>query len=147
MNLILSESGTEYENSELSQARTLVLDVGGGTCSMIAAEPGGWVDQSFRPDTIQISIGNALYDFENALRERYADELQSTTTIPSDRLREPLTTGVLRGGGEEFPCDEEARHAKSTLINQIDQRYQNRAGVPKNWDAIVLTCGRAGLIH
>lgn len=146
-NVMLTDDGTEYQNTDISGARTLVLDIGGGTCGMIAANPGGWIDYSFRPDTLQLGIMDVLRDFETALREDFAAEFQDATVIRPERLREALANGVFVGGGEEIPCHRQAAVAKSRLLNQISQRYQQRAGGPRNWDAIVTTGGGIGMLY
>lgn len=147
MNNILSDDGTQYQNVKIAEGRTLILDVGGGTVSMLGAAPGGWVDQGFRPDTIQMGIMNVIQTFETSLRENYPDKFQDAPTIDPRRLRDALATGSFRGGGEELPCDREVRAAKNILLNQIAQRYQQRAGGSQNWDAVLLTGGGTALLY
>jgi hypothetical protein len=144
---ILTDDGLQYQNVEVAEGKTLVFDCGGGTCSMIAADPGGWVNPAFRPDTIQLGIMNVLQDFETAIKDEFADEFQDVTTIDPERLRNALSTGIFTGGGEEIPCHRQAQAAKNRLLSQIQQRYQQRAGGPKNWDAILLTGGGTGMLY
>ncbi len=147
MNNILTEDGTEYQNLDIAAGKTLIFDTGGGTCGMIAANPGGWVNPAFKPDTIQMGIMNVLQDFETSLRDTYPDEFQDATVIDPERLRGALATGVFVGGGEDLPCHAQATAAKNRLLGQIQQRYQQRAGGPRNWDAILLTGGGTALLY
>lgn len=146
-NVMLTEDGKAYQSTDITDARTLVLDCGGGTVGMIAANPGGWIDYGFRPDTLQLGIADVLRDFETALRDDFATEFIDATVLRPERMREALATGVYKGGGEELPVHRQASAAKNRLLNQISQQYQRRAGGPRNWDAIVLTGGGTAMLY
>jgi hypothetical protein len=73
--------------------------------------------------------------------------VKSASTLLPARVREAIASGVYRGGGREFPCQEEAEEATHLLLNQIKDTYQRIAGEALNWDSIILTGGGSALLY
>jgi hypothetical protein len=146
MNVMLSEDGRSYAHSEINSGRTLVIDIGGHTTDWLAVNPGGEVDYSLAQST-PIGIQQAIKEFERSFRANYRDVTKEITTLPPDRVREAIQKGKFSGGGKQYPCEEEAREATSTLLNRIADTYQNVAGGPLPWDSIILTGGGSAMLY
>ncbi len=145
MNLLLADDGKHYQRTDLN-GRTLVIDVGGHTTDWLAVNPGGEVDYSLSEST-PIGILEVVRDFERSFRSKNREATRGLATLPPDRVRKAISSGVFHGGGRDYPCEDEVREATSALLNRIADTYQNVAGGPLPWDSIVLTGGGSAMLY
>jgi hypothetical protein len=61
MNVLLTEDGQHYQHSDLSEGRSLVIDIGGFTTDWIAVNPGGEVDYSLARS--RKVLGGIIHDY------------------------------------------------------------------------------------
>lgn len=146
MNLVLAADGEHYDNVEINNGRTLVVDIGGGTCDFFAVNPNGEPDYTVNWSELT-GINQVIDDFTKAFRANNAKVLRTLQAIPPEQIREAIRTRVFKGGGRDIPCTEEVDSSVNLLINRIDTAYQRRAGGPIPWSNIVLTGGGVGLIE
>lgn len=145
MNILLTEDGQHYQRSDIKEGRTLVIDIGGHTTDWLAANPGGEVDPSLNEST-SIGILEVIRDFERSFRANNKEIAKLTGTLPPDRVRDAIRTGVFQGGGRDIPCHKEVQEATSALINRIANTYQSVAGGALPYDNIVLTGGGSAML-
>jgi hypothetical protein len=146
MNVILKPNGREYARTDINGGTSLVLDIGGHTTDMLSVAPGGKVDYAVNHSEL-VGFQQVERAFEEALRVRYSKAFKTTNELPAGRVREAITTGVYRGGGREYECQEEAQQAADILLSRIANAYQDQAGGPARWDNIILTGGGSAALH
>lgn len=146
MNVLLTEDGQHYQRSEIKDGRALVIDVGGFTTDWVAVNPGGEIDYSL-VRSVSLGIQNVISDFEESFRAHNLQAVKNTPTLPPERVRKAILTGIFEGGGQKYPCEQEAKEAMNLLLNRIGDTYQRLAGGALNWDFIILTGGGCGLLH
>jgi hypothetical protein len=146
MNVILAEDGQHYKRMDINGGRSLVIDCGGHTTDWLAVNPGGAVDYSLAQST-PIGIQEVVENFERSFRANNLDAVRDTPTLPPDRVRYAIASGVFVGGGREFDCENEAREATNVLLNRIAETYQHVAGGALPWDSIILTGGGSAMLY
>jgi hypothetical protein len=146
MNVLLTEDGQHYQRSEIKDGRALVIDVGGFTTDWVAVNPGGEIDYSL-VRSVSLGIQNVVSDFEESFRAHNLQAVKNTPSLPPERVRKAIMTGIFEGGGQKYPCEQEAKEAMNLLLNRIGDTYQRLAGGALNWDFIILTGGGCGLLH
>jgi hypothetical protein len=146
MNVILADDGQHYRRTDINGGRSLVIDIGGFTTDWLAVNPGGAVDYSLAVST-PIGIQEVLSDFTRSFRANHREAVRDTPTLPPDRVRHAVASGVFVGGGRTYDCENEAREATSVLLNRIADTYQNVAGGALPWDTIILTGGGSAMLY
>ncbi len=146
MNVILAEDGQHYKRTDLGGGRALVIDIGGRTTDWLAVKPGGEVDYSLAEST-PIGIQEVVTSFERSFRANHRDAVRDTPTLPPDRVRHAISSGVFAGGGRTYDCENEAAEATSVLLNRIADTYQHVAGGALPWDSIILTGGGSAMLY
>jgi hypothetical protein len=146
MNVILAEDGQHYQRTDVNGGRSLVADIGGRTTDWLAVNPGGAVDYSLAEST-PIGIQEVVQNFERSFRATHRDAVRDTPSLPPDRVRQAIATGVFVGGGRKYDCENEAREATSVLLNRIAETYQHIAGGALPWDTIILTGGGSAMLY
>jgi hypothetical protein len=146
MNVILADDGRHYRRTDINGGRSLVIDIGGHTTDWLAVNPGGAVDYSLAEST-PIGIQEVVQNFERSFRANNRDIVRDTPTLPPDRVRDAIASGVFVGGGREYDCENEAREATSVLLNRIAETYQHIAGGALPWDTIILTGGGSAMLY
>ena len=146
MNVVLSEDGQHYARNDINGGRALVIDVGGHTTDWLAVNPGGAVDYSLAEST-PIGIQEVVASFERSFRANNRDVVRDVASLPPDRVREAIASGVFVGGGRTYDCENEAREATSLLLNRVAATYQNVAGGALPWDSIILTGGGSAMLY
>lgn len=97
--------------------------------------------------SVSIGIQNVLADFEKSFRANNLKAVKDIPTLPPDRVRRAIATGVFIGGGKKYPCENEVKEATSMLLNRISDTYQRLAGGALGWDAIILTGGGSAVLY
>lgn len=146
MNVILTEDGQHYQNTNINGGRALVIDIGGHTTDWLAVNPGGEIDYSLAR-SIPLGIQGVLSDFEESFRSNNLEAVKDTAVLPPDRVRKALITGVFEGGGKQYPCEQEVEEATSLMLNRMADTYQRIAGGALRWDSIILTGGGSALLY
>jgi len=146
MNVILAEDGQHYKRTDVNGGRSLVIDIGGHTTDWLAVNPGGEVDYSLAEST-PIGIQEVVFNFERSFRANNREAVRDTPSLPPDRVRQAIASGVFFGGGRQYDCENEAREATSVLLNRIAETYQNIAGGALPWDTIILTGGGSAMLY
>jgi hypothetical protein len=146
MNVILSEDGQHYKRLDINGGRALVVDIGGHTTDWLAVNPGGEVDYSLAEST-PIGINEVVRNFERSFRANNLDAVRDTPTLPPDRVRDAIASGVFVGAGRTYDCENEVREATSVLLGRIAETYQNVAGGALPWDTLILTGGGSAMLY
>jgi hypothetical protein len=146
MNVVLADDGQHYKRTDINGGRALVIDIGGHTTDWLAVNPGGEVDYSLNEST-PIGIQEVVKNFERSFRANNLEAVRDTPTLPPDRVRDAISTGVFIGGGRTYDCENEAREATSVLLNRIADTYQNVAGGALPWDTLILTGGGSAMLY
>jgi hypothetical protein len=146
MNVVLSEDGEHYKRTDINGGRALVIDIGGHTTDWLAVNPGGAVDYSLAEST-PIGVQEVVTAFERSFRANFKEAVRDTPSLPPDRVREAIASGVFVGAGRGYDCENEAREATSVLLNRIADTYQNIAGGALPWDSIILTGGGSAMLY
>lgn len=140
--IIKSDGNRHYDNPDYNPRRqTLVVDLGGGTTSMLPIGADQLPD--FRM-AYSFTIGfNHIADyFITELRSSYRDLFRGSRNLPDDLVHEALATGLWYGGGNDQGVDvsTEVDRAMYELVDQFRTGY-HRAGGPQPYGQIVLTGG------
>jgi hypothetical protein len=146
MNVILTADGRHYQKPEINGGRALVVDIGGGTTDLQGVEPGGALDYALS-ESIQLGIQQVEHDFERSFRSHHRDELKGMKSMDMQQMRDAITSGVWKGGGQQIECPEEVKEATQTLLNRISEAYMNIAGGPFRYDHIILTGGGSAMLY
>jgi len=124
--------------------RLLVLDIGGGTFSLLGIR-NGRADYGVQ-ESVDTGVNDVIRALERLVRDRYKDRLRSTTSIETSRWHSALRDQRLTGGGYQLDCAAEVEQATLPLMKQIYDAVQYRAGGVFNWDHILLTGGGTALL-
>lgn len=146
MNVLLTEDGQHYQHTGINGGRALVIDIGGYTTDWLAVNPGGEVDYSLAR-SVPIGIQSVISDFEDSFCANNLEAVKDTPTLPPDRVRKAITSGMFEGGGRKYSCEQEVEEATSVMLNRIGDTYQRIAGGALGWDCIILTGGGSGLLY
>lgn len=146
MNVLLTEDGQHYQHTAINDGRALVIDIGGFTTDWLGVNPGGQVDYSLAR-SVPIGIQSVIADFEDSFRANNLESVKNTPTLPPDRVRKAITSGVFEGGGRKYSCEREVDEATSGMLNRIGDTYQRIAGGALGWDCIILAGGGSGLLY
>lgn len=145
MNVLLTTDGTAYQRGDLKEAKTLVIDIGGGTTDFIEVNNG---EISYATVTTEpMGISQVLDRFEAAFRARYKDDTRGAMRLDPARIRQAVVSGIYQGGGRDWLCEEEATQSRNVLLNEVLRVMQSRYGGGFNYDAVLLTGGGCGLLY
>jgi hypothetical protein len=73
--------------------------------------------------------------------------VRDTLTLPPNRVRHAIASGVFAGAGRTYDCENEAREATGVLLSRIAETYQHVAGGALPWDSIILTGGGSAMLY
>ena len=146
MNVLLTEDGQHYQYAQISEGRSLVIDIGGFTTDFLAVNPGGEVDYALA-QSVPIGIQMVISDFEASFRANNMDAVKEASILPPDRIRTAIRTGVFEGGGRKYLCEQDVEEASSLFLNRFADTYQRIAGGALLWDRIILTGGGSALLY
>ena len=141
--VIQQDAQGHYDNPEYNaRRRTLVVDFGGGTLSILP------IGEDQHPDylaarSLDIGFNDIAKSLAEELRARYRDEFRYTRTVPTDLLYEALRTGTYFGGGRDddgLDVTYEVNTALSDLVDRFRVAYQSAGGAAP-YGQIVLTGG------
>lgn len=134
---ILTKDGKVSKRNPLRDATTLVLDIGGYTCDIVAIDPGGAIDVSSLRSSVTGML-NVFENFEKELRSMYRDDFRHTNNIDKLMLERALQYGVYQYGKVELPCADIAQASVNMLTNDIQQVIQSEIA---NYNYVLLTGG------
>lgn len=99
-----------------------VIDIGGGTISMLKVAPDGGI---LKADNGIVGINNVLRAFEQQLLVAHPEYFSRARRIPDESLREALATGMYKGKGDArgFDVSEQAETASVVLLNELSTLY------------------------
>ncbi len=142
----LGADGVTARNTEkLRKGETLIVDLGGLTTSIEAADSG--VIDYTSAISHERGIRDVIEDFEKLLKLYHPKEMKGWTPRPNV-VREGLRTGKLkRGGGAEINCKQAADEACNPLVSDVLRYMDTFASGIENFSAILLTGGGAGLLE
>lgn len=123
-----------------------VIDIGGGTCGVMALNKQGDKQPAMSKSGTQ-GVQNALDRLRTSLSRRYSDRFNRTMSIPEDRLRAALQTGRYVGFGTELDCAREAELAVNPLLNEITSLWNRYLGAGAGLDGVILTGGGNGFLY
>lgn len=141
--VIQEDEQGHYDNPQYNpKRRTLVVDFGGGTLSILP------IGEDQHPDyaaarSLDVGFNDIARLLAEELRANYRDEFRYTRTIPTDLLYEALRTGNYYGGGREndgLDVSYEVNAALAQLLERFRVAYQ-AAGGAAPYGQIILTGG------
>lgn len=122
-----------------------VIDIGGGTCGVLAVDKQGRKQPAMSKSGTQ-GVQGAIDRLRSMLHKKYNKQFSGTVRIPENRLREALQTGIYRGFGRELECHNEADSALAPLLNEINGLWMSYLGAGAGLDGVVLTGGGNGFL-
>lgn len=138
--VIKSDEQGQYDNPEYNpKYQTLVVDLGGGTTSLLPIGPDQLPDYR-RAYSYPVGFNNVAEWFMNEARANHRAHFQGSRNIPDSLIHEALATGIFHGGGSELDVQIEVDLALSELVDQFRSGY-HRAGGKMAFGQIVLTGG------
>lgn len=131
-----------YDNPDYFPRRqTLVVDLGGGTMSLLPIGRNQTPDYR-RAESFDVGFNDVAKQFQRELRSTQRDLMRASRHLPPDLLHEAIADGFFRGGGHEEGIDvsREVESAMAELFDQFKLAYQ-AVGGPAPFGQIVLTGG------
>lgn len=123
-----------------------VIDIGGGTCGVLAVNRKG-DKQAAMSKSGTMGVQGAIDRLRQSLQRKYSDRFSKTVSIPENRLRVALQTGVYSGFGTTLDCTREAELAVNPLLNEVRSLWQRYLGAGAGLDGVVLTGGGNGFLY
>lgn len=136
-----------YENPSYDpEQATLVVDLGGGTLSMLPIGRDQLPDFAMA-ESFDVGFNDVARDFLRELRSNHRELFRAARNIPERQLHEALRTGRFKGGGVEGGLDvgHEVNRAMGLLVDRFRQIYE-RMGGPMPYGQIVLTGGGSAVL-
>lgn len=141
------ERGQHYDNPDYDPNRaTLVIDLGGGTMSMLPIGRDQLPDFSMA-ESFPIGFNSVARDFQRELRANHRDLFRAARVLDDGLLHEALQTGRFYGGGMRDGMDvsTEVSRAMGRLLDQFRAAYE-RLGGPMPYGQIILTGGGSAVL-
>jgi len=117
-----------------------VIDIGGGTCGVLAVNERGIVQPSMSKSG-SVGVLNAIERLKKELERKYSELFKTSQNPPSDRIREALITGEFRGFGRKLDCVREAEIALNPLMNEVKNLWMQHLSGGAGMDYVILTGG------
>ena len=145
--IIKEQDGQHFDNPQYNpQRQTLVIDLGGGTMSMLPIGKDQLPDYRMA-ESFDIGFNDVARMFQQELRASYRDDFRASRGLPDDLLHEALRTGRWFGGGDEEGRDvtNEVNRAMAMLVDRFRSAYEYLGG-PQPYGQIVLTGGGSAVL-
>jgi hypothetical protein len=143
--------GTNNSKSVKVGDRILVIDIGGKISSMtpVIVADGERFETIYDPtdQPFDLGIQDILDTLAAELKSLHPSEFKGLKTIPLNMLEEALRTDHVTISGRPVYVGQAVKNSIYPLIDQLDQRYQNKHGGGKNFRHIVNTGGGSGLLY
>lgn len=117
-----------------------IIDIGGGTCGVLAVDANGIVQYGKAHSGGQ-GMNQVQERMRSLLKKNYSEFFQTGAEIPDERIRRAIATGVYRGGGTELDVASLVEMACNPLLNEVDTMFMSKLGGRAVSDVIVLTGG------
>lgn len=122
-----------------------VIDIGGGTCGVMAVDENGVVQQGMGKSG-SVGVLNALERLKAEVFHKYGDLFRNAQNPPEARFREALQTGVYRGFGQKLDVRKEVDMAIVPLMNDVLNLWKSKLQGGSGLDTVVLTGGGNGIL-
>jgi hypothetical protein len=145
--VIQGDANGQYDNADYNPRRqTLVIDLGGGTMSMLPIGNDQLPDFR-RAYSFAVGFNNVAEWFEREMRASYRDLFRGSRNLPDDLVHEALATGRWFGGGDDEGLDvsREVESAMAELVEQFRTGF-HRAGGAQPYGQIILTGGGSAIL-
>lgn len=151
----ISGKGTKVGQNNAKEVRVgdriLVIDIGGKISSMtpVMIVDGERFETIYDPTDQPFNLGiqDILDTLAAELKSLYAETFKGLTDIPFNMLEEALRTNHVTVSGRPVNVDQAVKNSIFSMMDKIDQRYQNKHGGGKNFRHIVVTGGGGGLLY
>lgn len=131
--------------------RILVIDIGGKISSMtgVIVADGERFETIYDPTDQPFNLGiqDVLDTLAAELKSLYPDVFRGLKEIPPNMLEEAIRTGFVTVSGRPVDVSQAVKNSIYPLLDQLEQRYQNKHGSGKNYRHIVDTGGGSGLLY
>ena len=141
------EHGRHYDNQEYDPDRaTLVIDLGGGTMSMLPIGRDQLPDFSMA-ESFPIGFNSVAREFMRELRANHREMFRAARVIDDTLLHEALAKGRFYGGGYRDGIDvrTEVNRAMGRLVDSFRSAYEHLGG-PMPYGQIILTGGGSAVL-
>lgn len=131
--------------------RILVIDIGGKISSMtgVIVTDGERFETIYDPTEQPFNLGiqDVLETLASELKSLYPDVFKGLREIPFNMLEEAIRTGAIAVSGRPVDVSQAVKNSIFSLLDQLEQRYQNKHGGGKNYRGVVTTGGGGGLLY
>lgn len=131
--------------------RILVIDIGGKISSMtgVIVADGERFETIYDPTDQPFNLGiqDVLDTLAAELKSLYPDVFRGLKEIPLNMLEEAIRTSFVTVSGRPVDVSQAVKNSIYPLLDQLEQRYQNKHGSGKNYRHIVDTGGGSGLLY
>ena len=122
-----------------------IIDIGGGTCGVMAVDEMGVVQQGMGKSG-SVGILNSLERLKAEVFRKYGDLFKNAQNPPESRFREALQTGIYRGFGQQLDVHKEVDMAIVPLMNDLMNLWKSKLQGGAGLDTVVLTGGGNGIL-
>jgi hypothetical protein len=131
--------------------RILVIDIGGKISSMtpVIVADGERFETIYDPTDQPFNLGiqDILDTLAIELKSLHPKDFKGFKEIPLNMLEEALRTGHVTISGRPINVEQAVKNSIYPLLDQLEQRYQNKHSGGKNFRHIVATGGGSGLLY
>lgn len=122
-----------------------VIDIGGGTCGVLAVSADGTV-QTDKTKSGTMGVNTARESLRLLLESDFKADFERANSISPARLDAALRTGIHKGFGKQIDCREQVNLALNPLVNEVLNLYLGPLEGGANLDLLILTGGGNALL-
>jgi hypothetical protein len=146
-NVLLNDEGTRYDDPEIMQGETLVIDIGGWTFDMIGVNDDMSMNYNIH-ESAPLGILQVERSLERLVFKRYPYLKKGTVKIPPQLIKKALRNpdGKLLARGDTLDISHEIRIAKNELLASIRAALTGIGGLVR-FHTIIVTGGGGAMLY
>lgn len=123
-----------------------VVDIGGGTCGVLAVDENGNVQYGMSDSGSQ-GMNNVIARMREILKHDFPQRFGQAMDIPTDRIRQAIKTGNYVGGGKPLEVSTQVELVLAPLLNEVKNLYSAKLNGGESIDVLILTGGGIEVLH
>lgn len=123
-----------------------VVDIGGGTCGVLAVGENGNVQYGMSDSGTQ-GMNNVIARMREILKHDFPERFGKAIDIPTDRIRQAIKTGNYVGGGRTLDVSRQTELVLAPLLNEVGNLYSSKLNGGEGIDVLILTGGGNEVVH